>query len=396
MDGREPRVRRDDEAADEHGDAAETPKNPQDGSAEAEAEDAPAGGGRRRPGGGRQGGGAKGRQSRPGRNRALRGRGDDADPSEDVEAEGDEAAPGTAVGPARPQRNQVARQGGAGTPARRNRQGGAAARREKPRPTIVIDLPSSDGARRARRRAMFRTAMVWFSFLVMVAAPAGVSIWYLWARASDQYASQVSFAVRSLDSTLPSPVMDLLGGASDSTAGDSEMLFEYLQSQPLVQVIDRKVDLEKIYNRPGADPVFRLGHDVPIEDLVWYWNQAVTVSYDSSSGIIYVEARAFDPDDARTIAQAVLEESERLINDLSTKARNDAVEFALVDLQEAEARVRDARRALQEFRMAERSVDVTQDIAQAMALIGELKGQRAALQADYDSRREMLGAESRR
>lgn len=241
---------------------------------------------------------------------------------------------------------------------------------------------------------MFRTAMVWFSFLVMVAAPAGVSIWYLWARASDQYASQVSFAVRSLDSTLPSPVMDLLGGASDSTAGDSEMLFEYLQSQPLVQVIDRKVDLEKIYNRPGADPVFRLGHDVPIEDLVWYWNQAVTVSYDSSSGIIYVEARAFDPDDARTIAQAVLEESERLINDLSTKARNDAVEFALVDLQEAEARVRDARRALQEFRMAERSVDVTQDIAQAMALIGELKGQRAALQADYDSRREMLGAES--
>jgi capsular polysaccharide transport system permease protein len=228
----------------------------------------------------------------------------------------------------------------------------------------------------------------------MVVAPASISIWYLWTKASDQYASQVSFAVRSLDSTLPSPVMDLLGGAADSTAGDSEMLFEYLQSQPLVQVIDGQVDLEKIYNRPGADPVFRLGEDQPIEDIVWYWNQAVTVSYDSSSGIIYVEARAFDPDDAQAVAQAVLQESDRLINDLSTKARNDAVEFALVDLREAEARVRDARRALQEFRMTERSVDVTQDIAQAMALIGQLKGQRAALQADYDSRRAMLGAES--
>ena len=172
------------------------------------------------------------------------------------------------------------------------------------------------------------------------------------------------------------------------------MLFEYLQSQPLVEIIDEKVDLEAIYNHPDADPVFALGRDRSIEDIVWYWNLANTVSYDSGSGIIYVEIRAFDPDDAVRVAEAVREESERLINDLSTNARDDAVEFALVDLREAEARVREARRALQAFRMTERSVDVTQNIAQAMALISELKGQRAALQAEYDSRSKMLGGES--
>ena len=267
--------------------------------------------------------------------------------------------------------------------------------RSEPGPAaIVIELPSSEGSRRARRRRIRSALLRWLFFLAMVAAPTGLTGWYLYARAADQYLSEVSFAVRSLDPAAPSPVLDIFGAGADGTSGESQMLFEYLSSQPLVEAIDAKLDLRAIYNREGADPVFRMGEAGSIEDVIFYWSLAVTPAYDNLSGIINVQALAFDPDDAQRIAAAVREESERLINDLSTKARQDAVTFALEDLGEAEARIREIRRELQNFRQEEGSADVRQDIVAAMSLISGLKSQRAALKAEYDSRARLIGADS--
>jgi capsular polysaccharide transport system permease protein len=70
------------------------------------------------------------------------------------------------------------------------------------------------------------------------------------------------------------------------------------------------------------------------------------------------------------------------------------VRFARIDLEEAEQRVREARMALQAFRGMQGTADVSGDISQEMQLIAELRRQRSALQADYDSRKELLGEDS--
>jgi capsular polysaccharide transport system permease protein len=236
--------------------------------------------------------------------------------------------------------------------------------------------------------------MLWLSFLALVVAPTVLCAWYLFEKAADQYVSYVSFAVRSPESSTASPMLEMLGGGSDTTRGDSQILYEYLQSQPLVERVNDRLDLRTIYNDPRADPVFRLGPDPSVEALVEYWNLAQTVSYDSSAGIIYAEIRAFDPDDAQRIAAALVEESEALINDLSAKSRRDAIAFALTDLQGAEARVRKVRLALQDFRGAAGTADVALDIQSAMGLVSGLRAKRAALAAEYDSKKDMLGAQS--
>jgi capsular polysaccharide transport system permease protein len=158
--------------------------------------------------------------------------------------------------------------------------------------------------------------------------------------------------------------------------------------------VDAALDLRAVYNDPRADTVFRYGDDPSIEGLVEYWNLAQTVSYDSAAGIIYVEIRAFDPDDAQAIATALVGESERLINDLSAKSRRDAIAFALADLKEAETRVRDVRVALQRFRGAAGTADVSLDIQSAMSLVSSLRERRAEIAADFDSRKQMLGPDS--
>jgi capsular polysaccharide transport system permease protein len=323
-------------------------------------------------------------------------------PGKDAAAGDETAGAGRgAVGAARPEALRTSEESGAEVtpvgPRKRQvgrRKGPAQGAAKSAPSSILVDVQSEELARRARRRRIRDRIALWLSFVLLVAAPSGVAAWYLNDVAADQYASEVGFAVRSLDGTLPSPMTELLGGAADSTAGDSQMLFEYLQSQPLVERVDAEVDLREIYNRPEADSLFALGEDRTIEELVEYWNLAVTVSYDTGSGVIYGEVRAFRPEDARDVAASLLEESGRLINSLSENARQDAVRFARIDLEEAEQRVREARMALQAFRGMQGTADVSGDISQEMQLIAELRRQRSALQADYDSRKELLGEDS--
>ena len=53
-------------------------------------------------------------------------------------------------------------------------------------------------------------------FLLMVLAPVGVSSWYLYTRAVDQYASTLGFTVRSEDISSAS---DILGGLGSTLGG---------------------------------------------------------------------------------------------------------------------------------------------------------------------------------
>ena len=75
----------------------------------------------------------------------------------------------------------------------------------------------------------------------------------------------------------------------------------------------------------------------------------VDVSYENQAGIIQVRATAFTPEDARAITRAILEKSTALVNHLAEQARTDAIRFAKVDLDEAEAHLRDLRQAAREL-----------------------------------------------
>ena len=137
-------------------------------------------------------------------------------------------------------------------------------------------------------------------------------------------------------------VLGALTQIGGGAAGDAGILHDYIRSQEIVEAVDARLDLRAIWNRPGSgwrdgDPVFALGDDPSIEALHRHWRRMVTVTLDATTGLIDVEARAFTPEDARAIAEAILEQSSALVNDLAEQAREDAVRFAREELAEAEA-----------------------------------------------------------
>jgi len=223
------------------------------------------------------------------------------------------------------------------------------------------------------------------SFLLLVLAPLGVAAIYLHESARNQYASSVAFTVRREEQ--PSAV-DILGGLSNlstASSSDSDILFEFIQSHELVAKIDGTLDLRQIYSEPyGSDPVFALKPDASIEELLAYWQRMVRISYAPGTGLIDVEVLSFDAETSKRIAEEIFSESSRMINQLSTIAREDAMRYAREELNDALQQLSNARQALTAFRSRNQIVNPDADIQVQMGLLGSLQQMLGSELIDYD------------
>lgn len=215
---------------------------------------------------------------------------------------------------------------------------------------------------------------------------------YLYARAADQFASTVGFSVRRED---PASAFDLLGGTlsglSGSSSSDTDILYEFIQSQKLVAEIDAEIDLKSIWSRPVGDPVFAFDPDGSIEDLIDYWGRMVKIYYDRSAGLIEVRVLAFDPDDATLIAETLFKKSSEMINALSAIAREDAIRYSWLELEAAKDRLTEARSAVQAFRNEHQLVDPSVEVEAQSQLIGSLQVQLADTLIELDLLRDIAG-----
>lgn len=237
--------------------------------------------------------------------------------------------------------------------------------------TVETQTVANAAPRKKKRHA--RHLMVWLSFIVLVIVPVAVSVTYLYTRASDQYHSQSAFSVRSEEAASP---LDVLGAFTQTGSGstpDSEILNDFIRSQTLVQLIDSEHDLESIYNRAEEDPVFSLGNDRSIEELVNYWERMVSVHLNSTSGVLQIESRAFQPSDAKMIAEAIISHSAELIDNLSSEARADALQYTLDDVAKAEERLKDIRTQIREFRTKYQIIDPEADVQSQVGIVAALQ-----------------------
>ncbi|MEL7466004.1 MAG: sugar transporter [Pseudomonadota bacterium] len=256
----------------------------------------------------------------------------------------------------------------------------------KANPQVLAVVPEGEKTGPAPRPARFRLRhfLVAFSFLLIVVAPAVLAIGYLYTKAADQYHSIVSFSVHSEET----PSMDSIFGAftqsTPNAAADTDILFDFIRSQQIVEDLRTTTDLVTIFNRPEEDPFFTLGEDPSVEELHSYWEWMVSIAYDRGTGIIEAEVRAFTPEDAQAIGAAIVERSGELINTLSQETRLDTIRFAEADLREAENRLKDIRLKLQEFRNQEQIVDPTAALEQRMGLQNALEQQLATQLIERD------------
>jgi capsular polysaccharide transport system permease protein len=232
-------------------------------------------------------------------------------------------------------------------------------------------------------RLRTRHVVIALSFLATVVLPAMAAAWYLWAVALDQYASRVGFSVQKEEA---GSAVEILGGITElsgSSSSDTDILYKYLQSRELITIIDTRLNLRDMFTRP-EDPLVTLPPEPTIEDLEAQWGRMVDIFYDTASFLIEVRVRAFTPGDSRAITEAILAESTRKLNDITSTGREDATGYAREELNVAKARLRDARQALTAFRIRTQIVDPAADVQGRMGLLNNLLSQQAMALIELD------------
>ncbi|TVS00463.1 MAG: sugar transporter [Rhodobacteraceae bacterium] len=250
-------------------------------------------------------------------------------------------------------------------------------------PPVEARLPERAAMKARMRRRHWRLV---FGLFLIVGLPVLVVALYLTQIARPQYASETGFVIRQEEAGSAS---QMLGGLSamlgQNVSGNSDLLFEFLQSQEIVALVQGEIDLRAHYaDGWPEDPLFTLPPDALIEDLVTFWQRMVRLTYDRSTGVITVQVRARDAQTAQAIAAAILRHSENVINDLNATARRDSMANAQADLEDAVATLRRAREALLAFQARTKIVDPMADMQGRMGILGNLQAQLAEAFVDYD------------
>jgi capsular polysaccharide transport system permease protein len=235
------------------------------------------------------------------------------------------------------------------------------------------------------------------SFFAVFVIPSFLCIVYLAFIASDQYVAEARFAVQTaqfgfaslkLDDDKSSGPAAAVGGLSSGaipsvSSQDAYVITNYIGSRAIIDDLAGKIDIRAIFQRPEADFWARLKNDPSAEELTDYWKKMVSTYVEATSGIVTVKARAFRPADAKALATAIVEASERLANDVSARARTTIMQQAEEEVRRSEGLVRAALVEMRDFRDKQGFIDPLLAATSTSTLLLEAMTQKITLENNY-------------
>jgi capsular polysaccharide transport system permease protein len=255
------------------------------------------------------------------------------------------------------------------------------------RARAVIDAAVIGGAppRYAGKIAsFFRSLNIWF--WALVGLPTLIAGVYYFGIASDLYLSEVKFVVHGPAKTPVNALSAMLQGAGGSAVSeDTYAVHDYLMSRDAVRRLEREDDLRAMLGRPEGDLVSRFPG-------AWFWRKDfealyksyshfVSVEIDSASGVSTLQVKAYRPEDARRMAQALLTFSEQLVNALNERARHDALATFQREVDNTEQNIGKIQTQLTAYRIKAKMLDPKSAAGGPVELLAQMNGQLANAQA---------------
>jgi len=209
----------------------------------------------------------------------------------------------------------------------------------------------------ALMQRLWRSVKRHYLFLLTVALPTLVATVYYGPIASNVYVSVSRFIVHSPQEERMQAgglLGEFLQGAGNSRSQDaSYAVQDYIQSRDALKALDREINMRQVFSGPRIDlfdrfPGLHLDHS--FEEFYRYYVKHVGIQYDPDSSISTLTVSAYRPADAYRINNALLGISERLVNNLNDRSREDTIKYAQQDVEVAEQKATQASLALLAYR----------------------------------------------
>jgi capsular polysaccharide transport system permease protein len=232
-------------------------------------------------------------------------------------------------------------------------------------------------------------------FILVIYMPTSVIALYFFVFASDMYISDSSFAVISGDSAMPNQ-MGFLAQISGGTVMDAFLVQEHITSRNMLERIEQRLNLRAHYADASHDLVSRLKRSPSREEMLAYWRWIVSAAFDLDRGIIFVEVKAYTPEMAKEVNSAILQCSEELVNEMNSRAHQDAIRLSMAEVALAEKRLEEAQQALQRFRDDKSVVDPKLTVQNLEGVIARLEGEAALTEAELGAAMSLMREDSLR
>jgi capsular polysaccharide transport system permease protein len=240
---------------------------------------------------------------------------------------------------------------------------------------IAVDAAAPVAAQ-PQRSGVIGLALRYRGFLGMVVLPTLLASIYWLGVAANRYEAESKFIVRSPSTTATNQIANLVQGSSIvRSADDAFAVHAYMRSRDAVRALVVHAGLLERLNRPEADFFWRYPGAIFAgnQERLWrHFQSLLTVDYDHSTGISTLKVQAFRPEDARDLAEALLNDSEVLINRMSERAQGDAIQAAEREVQTSRAKALEAQERVTAFRNRVGMVDPGRVSTAALETIARL------------------------
>ena len=237
-------------------------------------------------------------------------------------------------------------------------------------------------------------------FLCLFVLPVLAGIAYYGFIASDRFITEARFAIRpaigGAEKATPDSIGSTLGIPQAMILQDTVITMEYIHSRPMIEALERSgTPARALFSRDSIDFPSRFDPKKPIEKFLRYWQDRVEVAAESHSGIVTLRVNAFTPEESLSLTRALMVEAERMINELTVRARNSAVEETTRELVRAEEQMTKLRVAMRDLRNKDGVLDAQRTAEANLKMLGELRGQRIQLQVKQTTLARDLAPEAR-
>lgn len=232
------------------------------------------------------------------------------------------------------------------------------------------------------------------SFKIVYVLMIPVILYYLFF-AADRFVSSITLSVHSMNSDVaPSSGLASLIGINAGAREDVLFLQEYIHSLDMLKILDKDVHLRLLYQAQSKDPFYALTQESSQESFLKFYQKRTKIVFDDTSGLLKVDVEGFTPQDSQIIANAILKESERFVNEVSHKAAREQMAFAEKELLKAKERLQKAQNALLAFQARYGVFDPLKQAEAKASLTNTIEGQISTKETELATMRSYLNEDA--
>ncbi|MEX1213603.1 hypothetical protein [Saccharospirillum sp.] len=173
---------------------------------------------------------------------------------------------------------------------------------------------------------------------------------------TDRYAAEAAVMVKqNAQGPSVSGLGEALGLGSASAGEDERLLLAYVHSPDLLARLQEELDIRSHYSNPEIDWYSRLPEDATREEFLEYYRNHVSIAQDGTTGLLEIEAQAFDPEFALALNRWLLQFSEAFVNEINQALADQQVAFMRQEVDRAQETLRVEKQAILNFQNANRT-----------------------------------------